>query len=49
MKRLSKILFAIGIVLIVVGVLISFIDNMKLTQPEHFKGLNKYTTREDIL
>ncbi len=49
MKRLSKILFLISVALIVVGVLISFIDNMKLTQPEHFKGLNKDTTREDIL
>ena len=49
MKILSKILFAIGVALIVVGALISFISNIKLTQPEHFKGLNKDTTREDIL
>lgn len=49
MKILSKILFAIGVALIVVGTLISFISNIKLTQPEHFKGLNKDTTREDIL
>ena len=49
MKRLSKILFAIGVAFIVVGVLISFISDIKLTQPEHFKGLNKDTTREDIL
>lgn len=49
MKRLSKILFAIGVALIIVGVSISFISNIKLTQPEHFKGLNKDTTREDIL
>ena len=49
MKRLSKILFVISVVLIVVGALISFISNIKLTQPEHFKGLNKDTIREDIL
>ena len=49
MKILSKILFAICVALIVVGALISFISNIKLTQPEHFKGLNKDTTREDIL
>ncbi len=49
MKRLSKILFAIGVALVFLGVLISFISNIKLTQIEHFKGLNKDTTREDIL
>ena len=49
MKGLSKILLAIGVTLIVVGVLISFISNIKLAQPKHFKGLDKDTTREDIL
>ncbi len=49
MKRLSKVLFAISVVLVVGGVLISFISNAKVTQPEHFKGLDKYTTREDIV
>ena len=49
MKKLSKVLFVIGIFLIVVGVLISFTSDINLTQPEHFKGLNKDTKREDLL
>ena len=47
-KALNNILLILGLLLVVCGILIKFVPNIITLQPLHFKGLNKYSNREDI-